>query len=424
MFFRYVGAGTVEFLVDPITQTFYFCEMNTRLQVEHPVTEMVTGLDLVEWQLRVASGQPLPLKQEEVLARAKGCAVEARIYAENPKNGFLPSSGRLMHLQTSLEGTLGSFEEGVRVDTGVVAGNEVSTFYDPMIAKLIAYADTRTEALAKLERALRRYQVAGLANNIDFLGEIVRHPGFKTEVANTGFFNKYMNGILSALNEPTFGLHTQFGLVSYLHAQNQKVGSGLWSGSLAPDFADWRNQRGRERSLDIVTSAKVNVIARVTAPTTVYLSATSTDSEDAGASSALRVESENEVTYLKSTRLVSESNDAHSFFSVWENVVEINNQLVSGTTSIHTNKANGSKVVDVWLNGCVGEQRTHSQFIIPAANFSADGANSSNTLAVAPMPGKIVQVVAKEGQVVAKGDAIVILEAMKMEHVVYAPCAG
>ena len=158
-----MGAGTVEFLVDPVTEEFYFCEMNTRLQVEHPVTEMITGLDLVELQLRVASGQPLGLTQEEVIARSKGCAIEARIYAENPQNDFLPASGRLTHLRTPLDNK-NNQEPGVRVDSGVVAGNTVSTFYDPMIAKLIAYADTRPEALAKLERALRCYQVRMFAN--------------------------------------------------------------------------------------------------------------------------------------------------------------------------------------------------------------------------------------------------------------------
>jgi acetyl/propionyl-CoA carboxylase alpha subunit len=151
----------VEFLVDPVTQDFYFCEMNTRLQVEHPVTELITGLDLVELQLRVASGQHLELTQEEVIARSRGCAVEARIYAENPQNDFLPASGRLMHLRTPLQNK-NNQEPGVRVDSGVVAGNTVSTFYDPMIAKLIAFADTRPEALAKLERALRCYQVCYL----------------------------------------------------------------------------------------------------------------------------------------------------------------------------------------------------------------------------------------------------------------------
>jgi 3-methylcrotonyl-CoA carboxylase alpha subunit len=175
-----VGAGTVEFLVDPVTQDFYFCEMNTRLQVEHPVTEMITGLDLVELQLRVASGQPLGLKQEDVIANSRGCAVEARIYAENPQNDFLPSSGRLTHLRTPLENR-NNQEPGVRVDSGVIAGNTVSTFYDPMIAKLIAFADTRPEALAKLERALRCYQVRAFS----FIVAVV-HVTNPSIIANTG----------------------------------------------------------------------------------------------------------------------------------------------------------------------------------------------------------------------------------------------
>jgi 3-methylcrotonyl-CoA carboxylase alpha subunit len=124
--------------------------------VEHPITELITQTDLVEWQLRVASGQPLPLTQEEILSRVRGCALEARIYAENPLNNFLPGSGFLAHLKTPAENAT---EEGIRVDSGVVAGNTVTTFYDPMIAKLITYGDTRAQALEKMERALRNYQV-------------------------------------------------------------------------------------------------------------------------------------------------------------------------------------------------------------------------------------------------------------------------
>lgn len=162
---RYVGAGTVEFLVDSVTSEFYFCEMNTRLQVEHPVTELITGTDLVEWQLNVAAGGKLPLTQEQVFAQTKGCALEARIYAENPLNGFLPTSGRLNYLCTPLDnassivGSTASQEIGIRVDSGVVSGNTISTFYDPMIAKLIVYADNRNEAIDKMERALREYKV-------------------------------------------------------------------------------------------------------------------------------------------------------------------------------------------------------------------------------------------------------------------------
>jgi 3-methylcrotonyl-CoA carboxylase alpha subunit len=133
--------------------------MNTRLQVEHPVTELITGTDLVDWQLRVASGQPLPLTQEEILSRIKGCAIEARVYAENPLKDFLPASGYLAHLRTPADGTHVDREIGVRVDSGVIAGNIVSTFYDPMISKLIVYAENRDRALEKMERSLRNYQV-------------------------------------------------------------------------------------------------------------------------------------------------------------------------------------------------------------------------------------------------------------------------
>lgn len=131
--------------------------MNTRLQVEHPVTEMITHVDLVEWQLRIASGQQLPLSQDQIINRSSGCAIEARIYAENPQNEFLPASGKIVHIHTSVENT--HLEDGIRVDSGVITGNTVSTFYDPMIAKLIVYAETRPEALKKLERALRNFQV-------------------------------------------------------------------------------------------------------------------------------------------------------------------------------------------------------------------------------------------------------------------------
>lgn len=154
----YVGAGTVEFLIDTVTKDFYFCEMNTRLQVEHPVTEMITGTDLVAWQLLVASGRPLPLTQEQIFAQVKGYAIEARIYAENPLRNFLPASGTLYHLRTPAE--IPGGEDGVRVDSGVIQGNAVSTFYDPMIAKLICYGPNREETLKKLERSLRNYQVS------------------------------------------------------------------------------------------------------------------------------------------------------------------------------------------------------------------------------------------------------------------------
>ena len=187
----YTGAGTVEFLLDPTTGKFYFCEMNTRLQVEHCVTEMVTGVDLVEWQLRVAAGEPLPVVNQGEI-HTNGHAIEARIYAENPAKGFLPATGVLKRLRTPKgEAEEGGMEGGgkarVRVETGVVEGDEVSMFYDPMIAKLLTWAPTRGDALRRMTGALREYQIAGLPNNLDFLERCVGHPAFEKGAVTTGF---------------------------------------------------------------------------------------------------------------------------------------------------------------------------------------------------------------------------------------------
>src|SRR5690606_31862816 len=155
---KYSGAGTVEFLYED--GRFYFIEMNTRLQVEHPVTEMITGLDLVEWQLRVASGEELPLTQEQLTRR--GHAFEARIYAEDPQREFLPSTGKLVHLRPPAE------DVHVRVDTGVRAGDEITMYYDPMIAKLICWGEDREAALRRLQVALSAYEIVGVATNVAF----------------------------------------------------------------------------------------------------------------------------------------------------------------------------------------------------------------------------------------------------------------
>jgi 3-methylcrotonyl-CoA carboxylase alpha subunit len=171
----YVGAGTVEFLYDG--RDFYFLEMNTRLQVEHPVTEMITGLDLVEWQLRVADGEPLPLRQSQVLQR--GHAIEARLYAEDPERGFLPSTGRIERLR--FPGDL----EHVRVDTGVREGDEVSIHYDPMVAKVIAWGIDRLEAIDRLRAALEATDVDGLRTNTRFLWEILGHEAVRAGEVST-----------------------------------------------------------------------------------------------------------------------------------------------------------------------------------------------------------------------------------------------
>jgi 3-methylcrotonyl-CoA carboxylase alpha subunit len=175
----YVGAGTVEFIAE--NDDFFFMEMNTRLQVEHPVTECITGLDLVEWQLRVANGEPLPTLQPTL----QGHAIEARIYAEDPARNFLPSTGRLTHLRLPSDGP------GVRVDSGIVQGDAITPFYDPMIAKLIVQGATRAQAVSRLRAALARCEVAGVHTNLDLLRAITATPAYEAGEVDTGFIGRH-----------------------------------------------------------------------------------------------------------------------------------------------------------------------------------------------------------------------------------------
>src|SRR5689334_7796472 len=193
----YEGAGTVEFIADGARglrpDGFWFMEMNTRLQVEHPVTEAVTGFDLVEWQLRVAAGEPLPVAQDAV--PLDGHAVEARLYAEDPERGFLPSTGKI-HALALPDG------QGVRVDAGVAAGDEVTPFYDPMIAKVIAHGATRETAIDRLAGALDRTMVAGVRNNTGFLAALLRTEAFRAGSHDTGFIEKNLAALAAAPREP------------------------------------------------------------------------------------------------------------------------------------------------------------------------------------------------------------------------------
>ena len=197
----YVGAGTVEFIANQ-DGSFYFMEMNTRLQVEHPVTEMITGTDLVEWQLRVAFGEPLPKAQHELAIH--GHSIEARIYAENPEKGFLPSIGTLRHMDTpaAVSFELGTGASGdpapVRIDSGVREGDAISPFYDPMIAKLIVWGADRTQALARMSQALAEFQIVGLATNIAFLKRLVEGGAFAQADLDTGLIERNTDTLFPA----------------------------------------------------------------------------------------------------------------------------------------------------------------------------------------------------------------------------------
>ncbi len=177
----YVGAGTVEFIFDAATGEYFFMEMNTRLQVEHPVTEMVMRRDLVQWQLHVAAGHKLPANQKEVTASAYGASIEARIYAENPNNNFLPHTGKLVFMRTP------PAADDLRIESGVREGDEVSIFYDPMISKLVCWGLNRSAALARMSSALREYQIVGPPTNIEFVRRAVAHPVFAKGQVETSF---------------------------------------------------------------------------------------------------------------------------------------------------------------------------------------------------------------------------------------------
>jgi len=177
----YHNAGTIEFIVDPHTREFYFLEMNTRLQVEHPVTEMITGLDLVKLQIKVALGEPLPFTQDQITAR--GHAVECRVYAEDAAVGFLPAIGSVL---------LAKFPSmpGVRVDAGIESGDDVSIYYDPMIAKIIAYGQDRADAIRRMDAALRNTIILGVTTNIRFLRDVLAHPAFQRGAVTTDFIER------------------------------------------------------------------------------------------------------------------------------------------------------------------------------------------------------------------------------------------
>jgi len=189
----YYNAGTVEFILDPDTLKFYFLEMNTRLQVEHPVTEFVTGLDLVHWQIRVAAGEPFPFPQSHFTQR--GHAIECRVYAEDPANGFLPSTGKLLQFSEPRG-------PGIRVDSGFTAGNEVTHFYDPLLAKLIVYAEDRATAIQRMQAALKEFVVHGVITNIDFLQAVLSHPDFANGEITTRWVETNLNWSPPA--EPSF----------------------------------------------------------------------------------------------------------------------------------------------------------------------------------------------------------------------------
>jgi acetyl-CoA carboxylase biotin carboxylase subunit len=227
---NYYNAGTIEFIFNPIDSTFYFLEMNTRLQVEHPITELTTGIDLVQWQIRVAAGEHFPYQQDQLTQR--GHAIECRIYAEDPANGFLPSTGKLLQY-------LEPRGPGIRVDSGFRAGDEVTHFYDPMLAKLIVHAENRGAAIQKMGAALREFIVHGVTTNIDFLQDVLSHPDFANGKVSTRWVETNFNW--APPSEPSFESLIAASLADIVVPSSKSQVLGLNEND---PYSPWKTQSG------------------------------------------------------------------------------------------------------------------------------------------------------------------------------------
>ncbi|MFL6657017.1 MAG: acetyl/propionyl/methylcrotonyl-CoA carboxylase subunit alpha [Massilia sp.] len=388
----YVGAGTVEFIANQ-DGSFYFMEMNTRLQVEHPVTEMITGTDLVEWQLRVAAGQPLPKAQSELTIH--GHAIEARVYAENPEKGFLPSIGTLRHMDTpsavtfELGGTPGGAPAAVRIDSGVREGDAISPFYDPMIAKLIVWGADRNQALARMSQALAEFQLVGLASNIAFLKRLVEGAAFSSADLDTGLIERNTDSLFPAARSAPVGA---LALAAVALMSAEKDASAAQSANPADPFGNalgWRMNSAYQRQLSF---ADEYTAARDMKSYTVGLTyhAQGWDLNVNGIDAALSVT----------------ARDGADF------------SIKLGATSMHGTVRRDGDIFHVFTGG----RHFALHYNDPMAH--AGEAEAAGGRLTAPMPGKVVAVLASKGQEVKKGDPLVIMEAMKMEHTIAAPSDG
>ncbi|WP_323845781.1 acetyl/propionyl/methylcrotonyl-CoA carboxylase subunit alpha [Microbulbifer magnicolonia] len=372
----YVGAGTVEFLLDA-SGAFYFMEMNTRLQVEHPVTEMITGQDLVAWQLAVAAGDPLPLHQDDL--HILGHALEVRIYAEDPDNDFLPSTGKLVRHRPPRE------SESVRVDTGVQSGDEISVHYDPMIAKLICHGRTRKEALAKLDRALQEYQIAGVRHNVEFLRRVINHSAFAAGRVSTHFIEDYEAEILQ--QEQQLTPLKCAAIAGYL---NQREIQDLRAAAPAADphspwhsGDNWRSGLAARRAHNVEYRGHHAEISFIARGDSVYWQCDALEGDIH--TGEIRVLPGRELALVDGRRLNFSSVDTEQGGAIF----------IDGT-------------------------QVEFKLLPPDLGESGDQAHGLD----APMNGTIIALLVEPGTQVEKDQPLLVMEAMKMEHTLRAPAAG
>ena len=387
----YVGAGTVEFIVDGkaglSASSFYFMEMNTRLQVEHPVTELVTGLDLVEWQLGVAAGDPLPLTQNDVFLA--GHAIEARIYAENPAKRFLPSPGRLSHLRLPDEGP------HIRVDAGVVAGDSITPYYDPLIAKVIVWDDDRAKAVRRLSGALTGLHVIGLVTNRDFLLRIANHREFGNAALDTGFIDRYLADLVPKAG-PASDKTLALAALAVLADRNAEEADSDWNST--DRYSPWRRCDGWRLNGPAIEEI-------------VFLD--SGRQQDGGRVS---------LTVRPRARGIS----AYEM-DLPDGPVVAAGDLEEGRL-LHAN-LDGVRIVvsmyrsadELWVVDDDGHTHRLSLEDPTAAIAAADYVDLT---VAAPLPGRVSGILAGQGDRVRKGAGLAVIEAMKMEHTIVAPADG
>ncbi|XP_043926598.1 methylcrotonoyl-CoA carboxylase subunit alpha, mitochondrial [Protopterus annectens] len=379
---NYVGAGTVEFIMDP-EQNFYFMEMNTRLQVEHPVSEMITGTDLVEWQLRVAAGERIPLTQEEI--SLNGHSFEARIYAEDPSNNFMPGAGPLKYLSTPLADVF------TRIETGVRQGDEVSVHYDPMIAKLVVWGKDRSAALRKLRYCLHQYNIVGLNTNIDFLLNLSSHSEFEAGHVHTNFIPQHYKELFPKKKNTTKESLCQAALGLLLKEKHETNKFRMQSNDQFSPFASGSGRRLNNiytRNLTLVDGDTKVTIDVTYCPDGSY---------------SMQIDGE---VFHVSGGFIQEGDSEYLMCSV------------NGTVS-------KSKMVAMDNTVYLFQMESSFQLGIPVPKYLAGVSTSAvQGGAVAPMTGTIEKVFVKAGDKVQVGDPLMVMIAMKMEHTIRAPKAG
>ncbi len=382
----YEGAGTVEFIAPPGGE-FFFMEMNTRLQVEHPVTEMITGYDLVEWQLRVAAGEKLPAMQDELSIR--GHSFEARIYAENPDKGFLPATGRLSHLAVpdAVEFRRNADDNGahdpaaVRIDSGVRAGDPITPFYDPMIAKLIVWGEDRAHALARMRSALADFHIVGVANNVDFLSRLVANDAFAGGAVHTGLIEQERERLFPP--------------------SSPQVEDELLALACARVLAD----EVRKRTGDPWASARgwrLNTTYRRTITLKSALSEHGAHDVDLEYARDGYVFHHNGIDTALS---ITEAHDSH--LSIRFAGQTLGADVVRAGDELH-----------VFHNG------RHRVLMLDDVIAQSSGGDADTGQLTAPMPGKLIAIFAAPGAPVERGAPLLVMEAMKMEHTIVAPSDG